>query len=274
MNSANYPPPVDLLLSLEPIQSLGERWPDYRKLGLSVEHVPDLLRMSADQALYNAPIDRSESWAPIHAKRALGQIGAVSAVPQLLEFLDLNDDDWAHEELPRVFVMMGSAILPELVEFLNDPQRSYWARIAVSETLKDLALGDPDQRESVITAISQVLAKWASNDETLNAFLISGLMDLHAVEAAPLMEEAFLGNRVDITVNGDWEDVQIELGLLSQRKTPFPTLWSGLRGLTGPQRTPESVSKSGKSKKEGQTESRTGSTQAQPSALVALLPFL
>jgi hypothetical protein len=38
---------------------------------------------------------------------------------------------------------------------------------------------------------------------------------LQATEAAPLIEGAFAARRVDPMVMGDWEDVQVELGLLS-----------------------------------------------------------
>ena len=58
--------------------------------------------------------------------------------------------------------------------------------------------------------------------QTLNAFLMSYLVDLKAVEAAPVMEKAFAADRVDISVQGDWEDVQIRLGLLDERLTPAP----------------------------------------------------
>jgi hypothetical protein len=42
------------------------------------------------------------------------------------------------------------------------------------------------------------------------------------VESAPVMEAAFAADRVDISINGDWEDVQVELGLLPERRTPKP----------------------------------------------------
>jgi hypothetical protein len=52
--------------------------------------------------------------------------------------------------------------------------------------------------------------------------LISYLVDLQAVEVAPLMESAFAAACVDISILGDWEDAQIKLGLLEERPTPAP----------------------------------------------------
>jgi hypothetical protein len=39
-------------------------------------------------------------------------------------------------------------------------------------------------------------------------------------ESADVIEQAFASGRVDLMVRGDWEDVQIELGLLDKRITP------------------------------------------------------
>ena len=229
-NTVNYPPPVDQLLSLEPISGSGKNWLDYRQFGFTEEHVPDLIRMSVDPALHLADSDSSEVWAPLHAWRALAQLGATEAVRPLLELLDdQSGDDWIHEDLPLVFTMIGSAILPELIEFLHDAERDLLGRIAVASALKDIALAETDRREEVVAALSQALSKWRENEKEVNAFLIGYLADLEAVEAAPLMEEAFLGEQVDISIFGDWEDIQIRLGLLSERKTPRPDYNPGLR---------------------------------------------
>jgi hypothetical protein len=74
------------------------------------------------------------------------------------------------------------------------------------------------------------LEHFEDQDKSLNAFLVGPLRDLGAVESAPLMERAFAANRVDIGVQGDWEDVQIDMGLrqaqtarASRQKAP-PTL--------------------------------------------------
>ena len=54
-------------------------------------------------------------------------------------------------------------------------------------------------------------------------------MELEAVEAAPLMERAFVANLVDESLRGDWEEVQMDLGLKPFRETPalddVPVRW-------------------------------------------------
>ncbi len=62
------------------------------------------------------------------------------------------------------------------------------------------------------------LERFAENDEELNAFLIYSLVNLKALEAAPLIERAFAADRVDTFIMGDWYDVQVELGLMSKEE--------------------------------------------------------
>lgn len=40
----------------------------------------------------------------------------------------------------------------------------------------------------------------------LNGFIVGYLVDLEAVEAAPLMERAFAAGRVDVSIMGDWAE--------------------------------------------------------------------
>ena len=47
-------------------------------------------------------------------------------------------------------------------------------------------------------------------------------MDLKVTEAVPVMEMAFRDQCVNLDVAGDWEDVQIGLGLRDHRTTPRP----------------------------------------------------
>jgi len=61
--------------------------------------------------------------------------------------------------------------------------------------------------------------KGALDEEHVNGFLIGNLLDLDAVEAASIIEAACDAHRVDLWINGDWEDVQVELGLKSSRAT-------------------------------------------------------
>src|SRR5438093_123369 len=76
--SNDYKDPVARLLTLGDARPV-KTWPNYLELGLSREHVPELIRMATDDELNWADSESLEVWAPIHAWRALGQLRAEEA---------------------------------------------------------------------------------------------------------------------------------------------------------------------------------------------------
>jgi hypothetical protein len=214
----------------EPVRRLFELgWPkdsvDYAALGLSQEHVPDLIALATDMVVYKEGED-AESQAPVHAWRALGQLRAEAAIDPLVGLLGLfdEDDEWAHE-LPGILGAIGAAAIPALTAYLENDSHGPSARIAAAEGLKCVADRHPVTRGVCVEALTAQLEHFADNHEELNAFLISWLTHLNAVESAPAMEQAFAADAVDLSVAGDWEDVQVELGLLEKRVTPPQSGW-------------------------------------------------
>ena len=84
-SKTSYQQPVDKLLTCGMNGWITpDKWPDYRKLGIGPEHIPDLIRMATDEELNEANEQNTEVWAPMHAWRALGQLRAVEAIEPLL----------------------------------------------------------------------------------------------------------------------------------------------------------------------------------------------
>lgn len=220
--SISYSPPVDHLLSLgEPERP----WPDYRDLGFTEEHIPELIRVVTDQQLNRADSERPEVWAPMHAWRALGQLQAEAAIEPLISLLrDSAEDDWVLDELPTVFGMIGRAAIPALSQYLADPAHERWTRVSAGDALQDIVEADPTTRDEVVAILMRELQKWWRNDEILNGLLISRLAELDVEAAVPLMEQAFADDRVDTLMSGEWEDVQVQLGLLPEHPTARPQL--------------------------------------------------
>lgn len=220
--STSYSSPVSELLTLGDCRDFRE-WPNYLDLGLRSEHVPELIEMATDEELNWADSESLEVWAPVHAWRALGQLRAVPAIEPLLHlFHELEDSDWVGEELPHVYGMIGRDAIPALARYLDDVSHGLWPRVTAATSLERIAAGDPSARSECVTILSRQLERFTENDPILNGFLISYLVDLRAVEAAPVMERAFAAGRVDLSIRGDWEDVQVDLGLRATRETPRP----------------------------------------------------
>jgi hypothetical protein len=215
-----YPPPLDQLLALgRPECGHRKEWLDYLAMGFTAEHVPELMRMVRDETLDVE--EGPEAFAYVHAWRTLGLLRAEAAIDLLLECMEL-DNDWAHEELPMVVGMIGPAAIDPLRSALGRWSLALepWAAGIAGCALVEVAQRFPETRDAVVEILARQLRWWGRHDPILNTMLIHDLVDLKAVEAAPVMEEAFAADMVGTDLNDDWEDVQVALGLLPERVTP------------------------------------------------------
>lgn len=215
----SYPPPVDKLLTYGDCRNFLD-WPDYLALGFTHEHVNDLIRMATSEELNWADSDSLEVWAPIHAWRVLGQLKAEAAIEPLVNFFNqVEEDDWAPIEFPTVLSMIGPAAIPRLAEFLLNPANKMYPRSYAGDSLAAIAKKHPEARETCVKLLAAAIKLAEKNSPGLNGFILANLLDLKAVEAAPEIERAFAAEAVDPSIAGDWEDVQVEFGLLEARIT-------------------------------------------------------
>ncbi|MBW3571820.1 MAG: PBS lyase [Gemmatimonadetes bacterium] len=225
--STSYLPPVDRLLKLGAEPARRRSWPDYRTLGLQDRHVPALIRMATDAALHAAERRDPAGWAPLHAWRALGQLRASAAAAPLMLLLQAHvGSPWENGELPAVLGMIGPPALAGATLVLFDDAQDEEVRIAMTRVITEVGLEYPERREEAAALLGKQLEDWRDQGRLLNAYLVSGLIDLQETEAAPLMEAAFAARAVDLSINGDWEDAQVDLGLLAERRTPPPGVGS------------------------------------------------
>jgi hypothetical protein len=224
----DYRPPVSHLLEIGVTDPEEEEWPDYLVMGFGSAHVPDLIRLAIDSDLNRAERRRPHLCGPVHAWRTLGLLRATEAVEpltRLFALVDEQSDEWVVEALPRALGRMGEGALPALVDYLGDVSHGLWARITASASIAEVAKHSQTARGEAISGIRDGLNTYAQNDPTLNAFMIRDLVALQATEAADLIEQAFSARRVNFLVQGDWEDVQVDLGLLEHRLSPRPFRW-------------------------------------------------
>jgi hypothetical protein len=247
MNTTTYTSPVDKLLTLgEPESVLPEKWPDYLELGLGPEHIPELIRMAIDHELRNIEPEEDEEedpefWAPIHAIRALGQLHAEAAIEPLVNLLaELKDDEWMLEELPSVYGLIGPAAIPALAAYLSDSSHEMYSRSYASNGLVEIGERHPESRSECIAAISKQLEAFEENDYELNAFLISDLSHLKAIETLPLIERAFAADRVDeFVINLD--DVLVRFGLKEREEVQFQNPFGNFLERRGTPLKPEQI---------------------------------
>jgi hypothetical protein len=223
----DFSAPVLALIALGEKAAGGMQWPDYTELGITSEHIPELIRIhnSVEEFWPEGETDAPEVYAPIHAWRALGQLQAEQAIPDLIELIVWNEEGevhWVMEEVPEVMGMIGPACIPPLHDYLLDPDKKVWASVTVGHCLAEVGKQHPERRAECVNALQAGLEQFATNDETINSYLVSYLSELKAVEATPLVERVFQAGVVDLSVMGDFEEYQISVGLLEKRLTPPP----------------------------------------------------
>lgn len=208
-----YPPPLDQLLTLGDARPTIDNWPDYRAMGISDAHIPELIRMACDQELQWASSESSEVWAPIHAWRALGELRAEAAIAPLITlFGELRDDDFTQRELPYVFGLIGPSAIPALRAFLIDPAQHEQPRFIAVSALGRIGLFHPEVRDRVIDILARQLSQFRNEEPSINTLIVYELIDLHATRAASIIKLAFDAQRIDLSVCRDWKAVQVELG--------------------------------------------------------------
>ncbi|MGH8354533.1 MAG: hypothetical protein ACRERY_13570 [Pseudomonas sp.] len=255
----NYRPPVLQLLELgNPLDNQEEI--SYRALGLGEADVPELCRLAQEGTLYYEEADDFEAYGSVHAWRALGELKAEDAIDTLVgEFRHAELDDWAAEELPIILAQIGPSAILALSAYIEN-SRGTLAGVTAAESLKAIAIAHPATREQCVTLLAAELARYAEQAPEVNALLMGFLIDLVAVEHAPLMEQAFAAEAIDLSVQGDWEDVQIALGLLGQRLTPQPDYYGYSLPMFDEPRIPtldrNVMSKAKKNKRKQQAKSR------------------
>jgi len=192
-SKTSYQQPVDKLLTCGMNGWITpDKWPDYRKLGIGPEHIPDLIRMATDEELNEANEQNTEVWAPMHAWRALGQLRAVEAIEPLLGLLErLENDDWVHDELPDVFAKIGPAALPALTEYVADLSHAVSSQISAITSIEKIGKRWSDARGECLPLLDKRLERFEENEPLVNGILVLELVRWGAREAAPLIERAF-----------------------------------------------------------------------------------
>ena len=222
MHTQTYTPPVDALLTYHILETgKSPEYPNYVELGIGHQDIPDLIRMATDRQLTSEEADDLEFAAPVYAIHILEELHAEEAIEPLLSLFDNTDDDWIEIELLSFYAKFGSRAISGIREYLMNPSNNNEdAASFASNVLGRIGVTHPEERAECIEALAQRLSIYKADEYELNGFLIGDLVGLKAVEKAPLIEQVFAADAVDKSIAGDWEDVQVDLGLKEKRETP------------------------------------------------------
>lgn len=218
-------PTTQTLLALgKPKIFSRDPWPDYVNLySLTIDDVPALLALFADETVDTLPQDSPEIWAPVHAWRALGQLRSEGAIePFITSFDRLREDDVSLTELPKAIGMIGAAAIPALAQHMQQFDTNEFSRMMAVDALCEIALRHPANRDPVLAIYRAYLTAPDTAAFELNGILLGRLLDLNATEAIEEIRQLFARDCVNLSCVGDLEDVEVGLGLRESRETPRP----------------------------------------------------
>lgn len=204
-------------------QDARQAWPDYSVCGFTVDDALTLAAVAGDASLSNAEGD--EVWIPLHAWRALQPLMPAGLMELLPVMNLLAEDDWAATELPKVIAAAGEVAIEPLQAFIRDSANAEYARSMGIDALVELVRGDAGLRAQIVAVLVACLQAGVGDDEWVNSSLVSALIEMEAVEAIEVIREAYALNKVDMSFNGDLEDVEMDLGIREERDTPQEYAW-------------------------------------------------
>jgi len=215
---------TDILLELGKKDAMTSQWPDYLQYGFEESDIENLLNIVGDESLLDDGMESDKAWAPVHAWRAIGQLGSDKAIAPLIDLFDeLVEDDLALSELPVVFGMIGKSSIEPLTKFFNENEHDEYARAMASDGLCKIAEHWPDKREEVLLQFRDYLNHADQEAFQLNGLVIANLLDLNAKELIEEIRELFKQQCVDISCAGDLEEIEIQLEFRDKRSTPPPS---------------------------------------------------
>ncbi len=249
------------------------------ELGLTSSDVPVLMDVMQSwfcepgEGPVDIPDEAPAVYAPIHAWRALGQMRAAEATPAMLGMLDRLEemlDDWAFEEFPFVWAMIGESAIDPLAAYLADGSYREYSRVCAAHGLCEISQRPDALRDAAVMRLTEALNRQDTEVETLNGFLISYLLDLKGVESAEAIERAYAADCVDLTITGNWAKARSELGVeglglipeeQANRKTPpllGPLAAAALSGLTSRSNPRDDLKQRRKQRKKERRNRRRG----------------
>jgi hypothetical protein len=199
------------------------RTKEYSGIGVTDKDIQELISLATNLELFESESE-TERWIPRHAWRILGELSAKDSIEPLIKKFDYyHECDWAYHELPRIIARIGGAeSLDKISDHLLDKSRDDYSRFMAAQTIKEIIKNDPGTEEMCLDVIVNCLDESSAELDYFNGLLISILVDLRAISKIDDIRRAFNNDKVDNFVNGDIEDIEIELELRKDRETPPP----------------------------------------------------
>ncbi|WP_309386434.1 hypothetical protein [Cerasicoccus frondis] len=191
----------------------GPQWLDYAKqFGLTTADEAELLRMAQDKDLNQLKSKNRAVFAPLHAIRALKQVGTEAIVTPLIQILEAyEDDDWVSVDIPRTLAKLGKSVIPEIEQYLRNVSNSESARFSLASFYTACDEQHPHLRSTLTNSAHSLISDFDRFEPEFNAFIICELMRLHAISSLPAIRLACLSKQVEEIICGDYADIKAHI---------------------------------------------------------------
>ncbi|WP_433777975.1 hypothetical protein [Flavobacterium anhuiense] len=171
---------------------LSEDWPNYaQELNIRKKNADELIEIVKNSNLSHAISGfKISDFAARHAWRALGQLKITKSVTVLLDALIDKKNEEAFDfrsELPKVLVLLGFDIIPDLKKFVRNPIIEWDFKIIAFKALVQFALQNSIYRNNVINTFSELFAKY-QNEPIFISKLLNELFKLDPIEYESIKE--------------------------------------------------------------------------------------
>lgn len=171
---------------------LSEDWPNYaQELNIGKKNADELIEIVKTSNLSHAISGfKISDFAARHAWRALGQLKITKSVNVLLDALidEKNEEAFDfHSELPKVFVLMGFEIIPDLEKFIKNPKIEWDFKVIIFKVLVQFALQNPKYRDDVVIIFNELFTKY-NNEPIFISKLLNQIFKLDPIEYEVIKE--------------------------------------------------------------------------------------
>jgi len=201
---------------------------DYiEKYGFCEEDIEKLFALATDMEIYHYDYsdmkedEGLEFYAVVHAWHVLSQLEVAKAKQLFVDWFESydfdNPDDWMISVFRVLIRPYRSEMFDYITSYVQDPSHSEWVRMEYIEVIKDMYEAKEINLEQLNIFLDKVLS--TSDNPIVNTGAISVCMDHRLTEHHERIKRCFEQKAVDIDHIGDLEDVEIEMGLRTERET-------------------------------------------------------
>lgn len=186
---------------------------------LQADDIPLLLGLALEDGIYHT--QRHFSYL---ALAALKRHADPELLPALIIWLirEAADEDGIPYEFSDVFINIGPPAVDMLLQCarespIDDLQDVFFSHAALASMQHNQY-----RRGDIIAALKQAIDDRLAYPVVDLTQLLQTMLDLRPTDELAYFREMYQPDKVDFGLSGDWEDIEIELGLRESRSTPKP----------------------------------------------------